>query len=377
MNANLKVKPFERLHDFQRVAVDKVVSLLHQGRRPLLQSPTGSGKTLMFSSVIHDHNPRGRTVIMASMIRLCRQPFKYEWLAERGGHNQWAAQAVAATPKSILANWEELVRHGRIGLVVADECHGAVAAQAFQVIKRMRAQGAGVMGVTATPDRADLQVLDTVFDEVVVAITIEEAIGRGFTARPRVLSYKMPDGSRILGQPDEIETVTATWWHETRGKEPTILFTRTVAKAVAYANHLNKHGVAAAVIHGGMSDEIQDSIIQEYETGKIPVLCNAQILTEGVDIPCTRRIILAKSVDSRKVFSQATGRGTRIGPNGEAWMTVMDFAWKPSHSLIPEHDGLGNRPPGGYEDPAMVKRMKAGLPYRTQREIAEELLRRR
>lgn len=368
------MKPFERLHDFQERAVAESIGLLKQGERVLLQSPTGSGKTLMFSTAISRFNPRGRTVIMATLTRLCRQPFKYEWLAQRGGHNQWDAQVVAATPTSILANMTEILRHGPIRLVIPDECHGAVAEQAYRAIMILLAQGAWVLGVTATPDRADKQTLDSVFTKVVVALTIEEAIKRGFVAVPRVRSYKMPDGSSVLGRPDEVAIVVKSWWTETQGKEQTILFTPTVAKAVEYANYFNKHGIAAAVIHGGMSEEMQDEILSQYEAGKIVVLTNAQILTEGVDLPCTRRVVLAKEVNSRKVFSQATGRGIRIGPNGENRMTVMDFGWRESHTLIPEHDGLGNKPPFVWDEPESVKRWRQGLPYKTQRELAQELL---
>ena len=341
----MKVKELETLWDFQNGSVNAALDALQKGKNVLIQSPTGSGKTAMFVHIIHRFAPRKRVLVMAPTDRTCRQPLRYRWIAERGGRDNWQAQIVLTTPQGALANLDKILEAGPIALVVPDECHRAVARVAYTVIVRLKKQGALCVGVTATPDRADKRYLDGVFDVTHVAITVEEAIKRGFIARPRVRSFLTSDGKSIVGTKDEIATVCYWWWKETGGRSQTILFTSTIAGAEAYAAYLNRHSIKAAAIHSQLSQAEQWRLLDEYEAGRIMVLTNAGVLTEGADFPMTRCVVIAATMNSRRVFSQAVGRGTRIGPNGEAEGLVLDFTWSENHSLLPEHDGFGVRPP--------------------------------
>ncbi len=339
------MKELENPREFQDVAINTAIRHLLSGASCLIESPTGSGKTLIFSTLIKRLNPRGRTLILASRDMLCRQPFKYRWLAERGGRDNWGSQIVATTPQSAVAYMDHMLRYGKIDLVVVDECHGSVAPTMAAAVARIKAQGGRVVGVTATPDRADAQWLDTVFDVSVVAITIEECIKRGYVATPILHSYRMPDGAGILGRHDEIAIVAKQWWQEAR-KRQSILFTPTIKRADEYAAYLNRYGVCAAAISGRMNEDQRDEIIRRYEAGEVRVLCNAEILTEGVDLPMTRCVVMAKSPQSRKVFAQAVGRGMRIGPNGEKDTLVLDFGYRENHTLVPDHNGFGEKESG-------------------------------
>lgn len=342
------IKEFETPREFQAQAIAKAVAYLNQGKSILIESPTGSGKTLMFSLIIREWNSRGRTLIMAPTILTCTQALEYRWVAERGGRDNWLAQIVVTTPQGAFNNLDAILKGGPVRLIVPDEAHGTAAAMQSGVIRRLKQQGALACGVTATPDRHDNQYLRA-FDASVVATTIKEAIARGDIAKPNLKTYRMADGSRVVGHKDEIATVVYTWWLETKGKLPTILFTTSIEKSIEYADYCNKYGIKAAAVHSRLSKGERERVLEQYRRGEIVVLTNPQVLTMGANFPMTRCVVFAKGCESRMVFSQATGRGTRIGPNGEDWMLLLDFDYRDGHNLLPDHDGFGKRPPTQME----------------------------
>ena len=59
------------------------------------------------------------------------------------------------------------------------------------------------------------------------------------------------------------------------------------------------------------SDERED-ILGRYESGEIKVLTNVMLLTEGVDLPRTSCIIMARPTKSLGLFKQCLGRGLRL-----------------------------------------------------------------
>jgi len=336
---------------FQESAVNKAVAYLNQGKSPLIISPTGSGKTLIFSLVVQRWNPLGRTLILAPTKETCNQATRYRWLAERGGRDQWDAQVIVTTPQGAYNNLQTILKHGKVRLIVSDEAHGAAAFQYGYVIAALKMQGALNCGVTATPDRLDGQHLNDGFDVTITATTMEDAIARGDVAEPNMKVYSRSDGTSVIGAPDEIAQVCYAWWQETKGNMPTILFTPTVAKAQEYAAYLNRYGIAAAVVHGSMPDKQRKATLAAYSAGRIRLIANADALTVGADLPTTRCVVLAKGTNSRTKFSQATGRGTRpVTDGGENKMLLLNFDYRPSHNLRPDHDGLGQRPPSKRDE---------------------------
>lgn len=330
---------FQTPRPYQKKAIDRSIQELNRCRSVLIESPTGSGKTLIFSLVIYGFAANKRVVILAPTDELTKQPFRYDWLAERGGRDAWDAQIIATTPQGALANIDKILRNGPIGLIVADECHGAIARQAFEVIRIFRKQGAASLGVSATPDRRDQQMLNELFDVSIVATTIVEAIERGDLSYPYCFTYSI-DGEPIIGRDDEIDKMVEIWWQKTGGKPQTIWFTPTIGKAEAYAAALRETGVTAEAISGRTAKQERSDLINRYYIGEIQILVNADLLVQGVDLDCTRCIVIAKHTESRKVFSQAVGRGLRLDPNGDNKCIIICGSYSPSFNLNVPHNGL-------------------------------------
>lgn len=94
----------------------------------------------------------------------------------------------------------------------------------------------------------------------------------------------------------------------------TVLFAPLVRSAEAFARAFGNAGISAGVIHGAMPAAERRATLAAYEAGKISVLCNAMVLTEGWDSPRTQCVIVARPTKSRALFVQMAGRGLRPDP---------------------------------------------------------------
>jgi len=72
--------------------------------------------------------------------------------------------------------------------------------------------------------------------------------------------------------------------------------------------------ITAAVIHGNLPKEQRKQLLKDFHDGKIRVLTNVGVLTEGWDEPGLNCVIHAAPTKSSLLYTQKCGRGTRLSP---------------------------------------------------------------
>jgi hypothetical protein len=86
-------------------------------------------------------------------------------------------------------------------------------------------------------------------------------------------------------------------------------------------------------------------VLEDFSTGRIQVLANCMVLTEGYDEPSVEGIILARPTKSTLLYTQMIGRGTRLHP-GKENVTIIDIVdMSREHSLtgLPAFFGLSDK----------------------------------
>jgi superfamily II DNA or RNA helicase len=147
-------------------------------RSVLYQSPTGSGKTVLFAFIVAGAMARGnKVVIIGHRDEIVRQVSAA--LVELDVAHGIVAAGYDKTPAPVqIANIATLVRRldqlEPPDFIVTDEAHHAVAGMWRTILARW-AQ-AKVLGVTPTPERLDGKGLRDVFDELVIGPTVSELI---------------------------------------------------------------------------------------------------------------------------------------------------------------------------------------------------------
>ena len=72
-----------------------------------------------------------------------------------------------------------------------------------------------------------------------------------------------------------------------------------------------KKGIRAMAMHGDLPSTERKRILQDFKSGKLEVLTNCQLLTEGFDEPSIEAIIIARPTKSKTLYCQMIGRGLR------------------------------------------------------------------
>lgn len=328
-----------RLRPRQKAFVERSVSALNARRNTLGVAPTGAGKTIMLSAVTGESikDSDAKVCILAHRDELTAQNrAKFERVVPNVGtsvvdayEKSWGGQVTFAMVPT-LARSSNLDGMPRLDLLVIDEAHHAVAASYRRIIDRVRDANpeARVFGVTATPNRGDRKGLREVFDNVADQISLGELIASGHLVPPRTFvidvgvqdelksvrktssDFDMSEVANIMDRAPVTEEVIRHW-KEKAGDRQTVIFCSTVEHAAHVRDAFQAAGISAALIHGEMPSETRKSVLADYAGGKIRVIVNVAVLTEGWDHPPTSCVVLLRPSSYKSTMIQMVGRGLR------------------------------------------------------------------
>jgi ATP-dependent helicase IRC3 len=230
-------------------------------------------------------------------------------------------------------------------LVIVDEAHHTAADSYQTIIRKLGGfdpNGPRVLGVTATPQRADSLNLGDTYDELIYHRDMLSMIQEGYLVdlrgiQIRLQEFKVEDLKVRAGDYVAEEAASALEaaeapahivgaWKEHASDRKTLIFTPTVALAESIKDKFLEAGVQAenisAVADLGM--DARREALQRFHRGETRVMTNALLLTEGFDEPTVDCIVIARPTRSQPLYVQMVGRGTRISP-GKKDCLVMDM----------------------------------------------------
>ncbi len=341
------------LRAYQREAIDAVIAARRNGtRRMVVCLPTGAGKTVIFSHLAR--LATRQVLVLAHREELLAQAIDKLSRAlegtrvvglERGTSRAPAdAKVLVASLRSLHPDRIGQVLAGRdLGLIIYDECHHAPAEDNMRVLRTIGVfepdWPGTLLGFTATTSRGDGKGLDEVFERIVYSRTLPDLIDAGFLAPLK--GYRIAtaaDLTRLSSSGadfDEVELAEAVDIQERNAlvarsiqelarDRRTIAFCVTVNHARNLARALNHIGVPAGIVHGEMAAADRARVLAEFREGRIQVLANVAVLTEGFDDPGVSCIAMARPTRSEGMYAQCVGRGTRLA-EGKQDCLILDF----------------------------------------------------
>ena len=360
------------LRPYQQEAFEKVLAEWDGGvKKTLLVLPTGTGKTIVFSKIAEECVRRGkRVLIMAHRGELLEQAadkiYKSTGLqcsVEKAGETclgQWYRIIVGSVQTLMHERRLKKFKQDYFDAIIIDEAHHCVSDSYQRVLQHFN--DSYVLGVTATPDRADLKNLGSYFESLAFEYTMPQAIKSGYLVPIKALTVPLKIDISMVGisagdfKVGEIGTALDPYLYQIADKmvkycmnRKTIVFLPLIATSKKFMGILNERGFVAAEVNGSSEDRAE--ILQDFEEGKYNVLCNSMLLTEGYDCPAVDCIIVLRPTKSRPLYAQMVGRGTRLSPEtGKDHLLLIDFLWMTERhelchpaSLICEDEDVARR----------------------------------
>ncbi len=338
--------PDLQLRHYQATARERVGEVFTRTRSALVSHATGLGKTRLAGAVAWDFKLRGlKTLFLAPTIEITHQAYeaframRLTCTMEQAGNR--ASRPLPDVVVACIATMQgarlQGFRPDDFGLLVADECHAALAARYRLVFSHFA--NAKLLGISATPDRTDGVSLANVFDELAHEFPMLQGIQEGFLAPLRFKTAVTDFDPRhlrtlageITAGSIESEITRSGLVHEAAntlaelaGGERTVAFLPTVASSKAFIGELIARGVSAAHIDGGTPSDIRKRYFAQVKSGEVRVISNVGCLVEGFDLPEVSVIALLNPTKSRARITQMIGRGTRLAPGKESCL-IIDF----------------------------------------------------
>jgi superfamily II DNA or RNA helicase len=103
---------------------------------------------------------------------------------------------------------------------------------------------------------------------------------------------------------------------ERAGHMTVLVFAASVTHAKVLAAMLQYEGIPSAAVSGETDPRVRRFYVEEFREGRLRVLTNYAVLTEGFDAPAVGAIYVARPTFSPNLYQQMIGRGLRGPKNG-------------------------------------------------------------
>jgi superfamily II DNA or RNA helicase len=315
-------------HPYQVRTLGMLRQSIGSGKRaPLVVSPTGSGKTVMLGMAAAGHlekRPDGRVVGVVHTDELVTQmadTLRVRFGLEVGSRGLGAAARVQVrTVQQILASGEA----PDATLAFFDEAHHYASAAEEWARVREAYKAIPIVGFTATPERGDGAALEGAFDDLIVACQISE-LQAMWHADPSRTSGLVPLKILDPGKKIRAKSIATSPYEAYRRHalgQLAIVFAPHLKAANDFADEFNGAGIRAAVVTGKTPKDERRAMLAAWSLGKIRVMCNVKVLTEGFDLPALSCGILAGNVGSAGGLIQRAGRLLRPHPGKYAALLI-------------------------------------------------------
>lgn len=241
-----------------------------------------------------------------------------------------------------------LKRLKKPALIITDENHHSLA----QSYKRIYEYFPTVprIGVTATPVRLNGDGLGDVNDKLIIGVSTKWLIENHCLAP---YDYYAPDIADLTGLHTKMgEYVTSDiekvmikkavfgdvirYYKQLADGKKAICYCSSIKHSEKTAEAFNAAGIPARHIDGGTLKTERDKIISDFRQGKITILCNVDLISEGFDVPDCECSILLRPTHSLTLYIQQSMRCMRYKPNKRA--VIIDHVGNYARHGMPDDD---------------------------------------
>ena len=293
-------------------------------RSIMVQMPTGTGKTHLLASIVKDTD--GKVWIVAHRRELVEQ---IEETVARYGLKKEGGKVKVMSVQWLSRHFGDMGNE-RPGLIVIDEAHHALAETYRELWARY--PEAKKLGMTATPCRLSRKGFTDLFETLITSDSIADFIRQGWLSpfdyvslRPDSEGQRLIDGlekrgadgdfqvkemDRALNRRPSIGRLYESVRQYAGGKKG-IVYAVSIGHARNIATYYNNKGMNAVAIDSRTPARERKQMVEDFRLGRIQVLVNVDVFSEGFDCPDVEFVQMARPTLSLAKYLQQVGRGLR------------------------------------------------------------------
>lgn len=322
------------LRPYQKQKIQEIYDAWQNHRSVMLQMPTGTGKTVLFNQIVKDELAKNsRLLIVAHRKELIDQNVT-RLLSDfgiRAGTIMGKVPSDLSLPVQV-ASIQTLSERDYLDLnpskVIIDEAHHATTKSYRKLWDDY--PDSKFLGVTATPIRLSGEGFNDLFDTLIVSNSISEFIKDGHLAEIKYLGrqeiwskldlssvsinntgdYDSTQLSLKMRQDFVMANLIKSYLTHAEGKKM-IVFAVDVKHSEYIVKGYEDKGFTAAHVGSKTDKHKRTEIINKFREGKIQILSNVNIISEGFDVHDCEVVQLARPTKSLTMYLQQIGRCMR------------------------------------------------------------------
>jgi len=332
------------LRPYQQDLVERARKRVAAGaKRLLIVAPTGAGKTHILAHNMLSFLEKRRDGVALYVVHRRQLVEQTHALLTRlglpativmaGYETDWSKR-VFVVSRDTWNRRRDFLNFGEVPLLVFDEAHIGINSQK-RIVKALEPEV--VLGYTATPVSLSGPGMGALYQDIVVGPTYLDLIADGHLVPTRWVSVQLDTSdlkvSKLTGDfviDDVVRLVKGQVLadlYEAYGeyaRERTVVFAPTVDIAWTVAARFGEMGIPAAVLDWATPPGERHRILRGFREGRIKIIVNVDVLSEGWDEPLVDTVILASPTRSLARYLQRVGRGMRPA-EGKSEVLVIDL----------------------------------------------------
>lgn len=354
-----------QLRPYQKKLMDEARKHLADGvKGVLIQSPPGSGKSVVIAEIVRLATKKKGYVLFLAHRRELLDNIK-ETLEQNDVDMDYVIVLSVTMAKNRMTKFPPLA------LIITDEGHHGKAKTYLDIYEHFK--DVPRLGFTATPWRMNGEGFTDIYEKMVEGPSIQWLIDNHCLAPYRWFSIPLIDRAKVdfKNMTKEAETsaklfesdatiqgdIVGNYRKFANGKQA-IVYAPTIAVSKLIVKWFNDAGIYAVHADGTTPTAKRDAIMADFKAGKITILSNVDLISEGFNVPDVGVIIMCRPTQSIVLHLQQSMRGMRYRPGKQS--IILDHVGNGANLGLPTDEfewtleGRKKKEKGSGEAPRMT-----------------------
>lgn len=319
------------LRQYQKDILNKLWVSLKEHSKLLVSAPTGAGKTVMASALIHELVKRGHKVAFVvdseELIKQTERTLNTTVSVVKAG-KEYKKLFNSDSPIQLIMLQTFFARADKLpdmnlDYIIIDEVHVGWQKARMNELLRIYSD-AKIVGLSATPINPKGYLLEG-FEDFINEVQTADLIKLGYLAKPICYApqncvidlsnvslvgneYNSKEVDEIVLDLNKVEQIVDNWEQVAKDKK-TIVFANSIKHAeMIFKEFLRRGYDDLGIVHS----KIENLALKRQEMLSKRIIINCNVLTKGYDDKTIECVVLARPTNVLSLYLQICGRGLRV-----------------------------------------------------------------